>query len=326
MIYNPYFEQAGIDAVVVPMACRAEHYASFLRAVFTLDNIRGALITMPHKVTTVAPARRGLASGADRRRLQRGPAQRRRPAGRRHVRRRGFRARHAAQGLPRPRARGRWSSAAAASARRSRPRWPAPASRPSACSTPTPDAADALADRLSAALPGTGGAHRLQRPGRLTRVVVNATPLGMNDGDPMPMDVSRIAPEAFVGEVVMKAEMTAFLHAAQARGCRFQVGTDMLFEQIPAYLEFFGLPTTTAENSAHGRAAGRLSGLVTVPCLSDCFSWATLPRSALLLLSQLHPGTGARCSDRPAVPGPACAAPVDRTRARSRRRRSSARS
>ena len=38
-----------------------------------------------------------------------------------------------------------------------------------------------------------------------------------------------------------------FLAAARARGCQTQVGTDMLFEQIPAYLEFFGLPTTTAE-------------------------------------------------------------------------------
>ena len=37
------------------------------------------------------------------------------------------------------------------------------------------------------------------------------------------------------------------LAAAQARGCRVQVGTDMLFEMIPAYLEFFGFPTTTAE-------------------------------------------------------------------------------
>jgi shikimate dehydrogenase len=41
--------------------------------------------------------------------------------------------------------------------------------------------------------------------------------------------------------------MTAFLKAAQARGCRFQIGTDMLFEQIPAYLEYFGLPSTTPE-------------------------------------------------------------------------------
>ena len=53
-----------------------------------------------------------------------------------------------------------------------------------------------------------------------------------------------------------KAEMTVFLKAAQARGCRFQIGTDMLFEQIPAYLEFFGFPTTTPENL---RAVARLS-------------------------------------------------------------------
>ena len=53
MIYNPYFNEAGINAVVVPMGCKAEHYPVFLRSVFTLENIRGALITMPHKVSTV---------------------------------------------------------------------------------------------------------------------------------------------------------------------------------------------------------------------------------------------------------------------------------
>jgi shikimate dehydrogenase len=62
------------------------------------------------------------------------------------------------------------------------------------------------------------------------------------------MDVSRISPSTFVGEVVMKQEMTPFLRAVAARGCKYQVGTDMLFEQIPAYLEFFGFPTTTPEN------------------------------------------------------------------------------
>jgi shikimate dehydrogenase len=62
------------------------------------------------------------------------------------------------------------------------------------------------------------------------------------------MDVSRISPSTLVGEVVMKQEMTPFLRAVAARGCKYQVGTDMLFEQIPAYLEFFGFPTTTPEN------------------------------------------------------------------------------
>ena len=71
--------------------------------------------------------------------------------------------------------------------------------------------------------------------------------MGMNDGDSLPIDVERLSPRTFVGEVVMKREITPFLRAAQAKGCTTQVGTDMLFEQIPAYLEFFGFPATTAD-------------------------------------------------------------------------------
>jgi shikimate dehydrogenase len=78
-------------------------------------------------------------------------------------------------------------------------------------------------------------------------MVVNATPLGMNDDDPLPFDVTRLDRGAFVGEVVLKREMTPLLQAARARGCPFQVGTDMLFEMIPAYLEFFGFGTSTPE-------------------------------------------------------------------------------
>jgi shikimate dehydrogenase len=37
------------------------------------------------------------------------------------------------------------------------------------------------------------------------------------------------------------------LNAARVRGCRIQVGTDMLFEQIPEYLTYFGFPTATPE-------------------------------------------------------------------------------
>jgi hypothetical protein len=54
MIYNPWFERKGIDAVVVPMGVGAEDYPAFLRLLFRLSNILGALITMPHKATTVA--------------------------------------------------------------------------------------------------------------------------------------------------------------------------------------------------------------------------------------------------------------------------------
>jgi shikimate dehydrogenase len=69
----------------------------------------------------------------------------------------------------------------------------------------------------------------------------------MKRGDPLPLDVSRLAPGTFVGEVVMKEEFTPFLRAAIERGCPVQIGTDMLYEMIPAYLEFFGFPTTTPD-------------------------------------------------------------------------------
>ncbi len=78
-------------------------------------------------------------------------------------------------------------------------------------------------------------------------LVVNATPLGMKAGDPLPFDVSRLSKSSMVGEVVMQQEVTPLLQAALDRGCRIQVGTEMLFEMIPAYLEFFGFGSTTPE-------------------------------------------------------------------------------
>jgi shikimate dehydrogenase len=57
--------------------------------------------------------------------------------------------------------------------------------------------------------------------------------------------MTHLDPSTFVGEVVMKTDMTAFLKAAQARGCPIQIGSDMLYEQIPAYLEYFGYPVPT---------------------------------------------------------------------------------
>lgn len=246
MIYNPYFAQAGIDAIVVPMGCKPDDYPAFLRAVFSLTNIRGALITMPHKVTTV-----GLLDEVSPTALIAGAcnAVRRSEDGRlvgdmfdgagfvRGVQRKGLQLtgiRALVVGC------GGVGSAIAASLA---------AAGIGAIHLFDAHAASAegLADRLRQHYPALQVVVGSNDPAACD-LVVNATPMGMNDGDPLPMDVSRIAPSAFVGEVVMKQEMTAFLRAAQARGCSVQVGSDMLFEQIPAYLEFFGLPTTTAEN------------------------------------------------------------------------------
>ena len=77
--------------------------------------------------------------------------------------------------------------------------------------------------------------------------MVNATPIGMKDDDPLPMDVDRIAPTTFVADVVMKQRSPRSCRPLIDKGCQIQVGKDMLFEQIPAYLEFFGYGTTTPD-------------------------------------------------------------------------------
>jgi shikimate dehydrogenase len=245
LIYNPYFAQEGINALVVPMGCQAAHYPAFLKSVFNLTNIRGALITMPHKVSTVAlldevTATVKVAGACN--------AVKRDAQGRlvgdmfdgagfvRGIQRKGFdltSKRVLVVGT------GGVGSAIAASLA---------AEKIAAISLFDVNAAscEGLAQRLVNEYPQIQVQTGSNDP-EGHDLVVNATPMGMNEGDPLPMDVSRIAPETFVGEVVMRTEMTAFLQAAQKRGCRVQVGADMLFEQIPAYLEYFGFKTSTAE-------------------------------------------------------------------------------
>jgi shikimate dehydrogenase len=58
-------------------------------------------------------------------------------------------------------------------------------------------------------------------------VVVNASPLGMRAGDPLPIDVSRLPASTFVGDVVTKPPLTPLIEAARARGCSTVTGTQM---------------------------------------------------------------------------------------------------
>ena len=246
MIYNPWFAECGADVSVTPMGCEAEDFPALLPLLFRLRNIAGALVTMPHKVTVV-----GLLDEASPTVEVCGAcnAVRRDEAGRligdmfdgegfvRGVLNKG-RAVDGASALV-VGAGGVGSAIAASLAK-------AGAARLGLFDT-RGQAAEALAARLRAHYPALGVETGGRDPAGYD-IVINATPVGMNPGDPLPMNADRIDPGAFVGEVVMKAEETPFLAAARARGCVTQVGTDMLFEQIPAYLEFFGLPVATPED------------------------------------------------------------------------------
>lgn len=252
LIYNPWFEKIGLDTAVVPMGCREGDLEAFLPACFRLGNVDAAMITMPHKQTVVGlldrvsarvraagscNAVRRAADGALEGDLFDGEGF---LAGCRAYGRRIEGASALVVGA------GGVGSAIAASLAE------AGAARLGLFDTRA-GAAEALAKRLAGEFPNVRVSIGSADPSGW-QIVVNATPLGMAEGDPLPIDADRLDPESFVGEVVLKPE-TPFLAAARARGCATQVGTDMLFAQIPANMAFFGLPEVTAEEL---RAVARL--------------------------------------------------------------------
>lgn len=245
LIYNPYFASRGINAAVVPFAVEGIDYSDFIRSLFRSKNIRGALITMPHKVTTtvladhLTPTARIAGSVNALKRDESGALVADMFDGEGFVRgivRKGFKtvgAKALVVGS------GGVGSAIAASL--------AKALVSELCVADTNvSSALALCGRLRENYPALKARVTSNDPTGFD-LIVNATPLGMNSADPLPFNVEKIAATTFVGEVVMTQTMTPLLQAAAARGCAYQIGTDMLFEMIPAYLEFFGFPSATPD-------------------------------------------------------------------------------
>lgn len=245
MIYNPWFEKHGVDAVVIPMGIEAKDFAGLLRPLFLTRNLHGALITMPHKVVTI-----GLVDDLSTTAKIAGSANAvlKRPDGSllgdmfdgagfvRGMQRKGRRVEGASALVIGSGGVGSAIAASLAMAGLAR----------IGLYDVSAASAESLGDRLRQYYPAMTVTAGSNDPAGYD-IVVNGTPLGMRTGDPLPVDIDRIAPGTFVGEVVMKEEFTPLLRAAQAKGCPVQVGTDMLFEMIPAYLEFFGFGTSTPE-------------------------------------------------------------------------------
>lgn len=246
MIYNPYLREQHINTILLPIEVTSAEFSPVLKSLMLVKNFVGSLITMPHKVNAVdlvdelsTTAKiagscnaiklandgkvigdmfdgEGFVRGIIRKGIQ--------PAGKKAL----------VVGS------GGVGSAIAASL--------AAAKVAKLCLIDTRvEITQALATRLKAYYPQLEIAFKADTLADYD-IIVNATPLGMKDNDPMPLNVTLLEPKHFVGEVVMKQEITPFLKAAQATGCQTQIGTDMLFEQIPAYLEFFNIPTCSADH------------------------------------------------------------------------------
>jgi shikimate dehydrogenase len=235
-VWTALFEHNGINALCVPMHVRPDALATFFVGVRRIVGLRGLIVTIPHKpvvaglVDDLTPRARqvgvvnSVAMRADGRTLgdtfdgfglvagvqAAGPT----VAGRRAL----------VVG-----AGGVGASIAFALAEAG-----APQVRVAELSA---ERAEALVGRLR----GAGYAAEMGPPDPAGfDMVVNATPMGMRQGDPLPFDCARLAPSAVVVDVVVSPAPTPLLLAARQRGCFAQGGSVMTDHMIAAMAEFFG--------------------------------------------------------------------------------------
>ncbi|MET0310568.1 MAG: shikimate dehydrogenase [Burkholderiaceae bacterium] len=240
-VFNLVFERLGIDAALLPAHVAPSGLEAFLRGAFEARNLEGLFLAIPHKplvmpfldeaspIALAAGAVNGVRRTADGRLVGgqfdglgfvsalahfgiefRGPAHRTLIIGA-----------------------GGGASAIAASM--------ASEGATSVCLyDPVPGRAEALSERVMKHFPACATrAVRTNDPAGYD-LVVNASPLGLQHGDALPCEVSRMNPGTAVMDILMKNQPTPFVRAARARGLTAHPGFEMLIQQAPHYLEFFG--------------------------------------------------------------------------------------
>lgn len=234
-IFNRVFQQFGVDAVLVPVQVSADRFVDFATTVLQAGNVDGLWITIPHK-----PKLMPLLSKLDVASQLAGSVN----AVRRH-------ADGALEG-------GMFDGHGLVSALH---HFGQPAKGQRVLLVGTGGAGAAIASALlqagvqALALHDLG--HRAQElaarladprvsvPGADPRgfdLIVHATPLGLHPDDPLPVDVSRIDAGACVVDILMKHQPTPLLRACAQRGIEAHPGFEMLIQQVPDYLRFFGMP------------------------------------------------------------------------------------
>lgn len=237
-VYNALFRAHGIDAVLVPLKLPAAALPGFLAQGLRADNIGGCWATMPHKGPLAA-----LLQPSDAVAQIAGAVN----AVKRHADGRleaalfdgiGFVKALDHFGLPLGGRRvlvvgagGGGHAVAAAMAQRG------PAKL--AIYNRTPARAAALVQRLQPLI-GEGACVATSDDPAGFDLVVNCSSLGLKADDALPFDPARLAPDAAVVDIIMSRQPTPLLLACRARGLRAEAGYEMLVQQVPEYLRFFG--------------------------------------------------------------------------------------
>lgn len=231
--FNRHFEAAGEDRLMIPVDLHPDQVADFVRTVRGWENLDGFVVTIPHKsavaelIDELTPRARFLGAAN---------VVRRHPDGRlsgdmtdgegfvRAAKAHGFAARGKSVLLVGAGAAGRAIGHALADE--------------GAAEIVIHDlngaAAETLAARLSEAFPGvTVSAGDV--PERAFDLVVNASPCGMSETDPLPVPqaaIDLIATDGLAADVITSPEQTSFLTLAAARGIKMQLGREMAKAQL----------------------------------------------------------------------------------------------
>ena len=238
-IFNGIFEQKGLDSLMVPLSCRPEDFDAFWAGVTAAENIRGAIISVPYKTAVY----RKCAAAHDRAaRVGSANSVRRRADGSWYADNFdgvGFidALGAAGHGIAGRRVLQVGAGGAGASLAYCLAEAGAEEIR---LSDVDKGRAENLAALVARAFPKCRVEVGAADPSGM-HMAVNATPVGMHGGDPLPLDASKLTPEMTVVDIIMEPAETALLRAARERGCRVQPGRPMMDFQVQAMAEFFDI-------------------------------------------------------------------------------------
>lgn len=235
-MFNALFEERGLDALMVPVTCRPEDFDAFWAGISAMENLRGIIVSVPYKTTVLGRCESAHQRAA---RVQAANCALRRPDGSWHadnfdgvgfvegLRRSG----HAISGrtVLQVGAGGAGASLAYCLAEEGA----------AAITLHDIDAARAerLAGLVGAAFPECRITTGPPDP-RGHSLVVNATPAGLRVDDPLPLDVSGLAPGMTVVDIIMEPRETPLLRHAMKTGCAVQFGQPMMDCQMQAMADF----------------------------------------------------------------------------------------
>lgn len=236
--FNHLFDRHAVDAVLVPARIGTDELAGFVRHVFQAGNIDGLWVAIPHKTGIVSVLDHcdalGRAAGAVN-------AVRRNPDGSiagalfDGV---GFTKALGVFGIPIAGRNvlvvgvgGGGVAIAASLAQQGAGRI--------ALFDATPGRTDDVAARLRATFGVEVVTAASSDPAGFD-LVAHATPLGLKLDDPLPFDVTRLDADAVVVDILMKNQPTPLVRACRARGVVAHPGFEMMVQQVPEYLSFFG--------------------------------------------------------------------------------------